>query len=622
MKRRVLFLALCFLLLPVYAPAQQQPVLLNPNTSPYLAAGWDMSTGSNAAYANNDPIGTFYDSSANTLNFTAAGSARPTCITSAINGYRCARFDGTVNTMTAGSAATWKWMHDGTFGWTLIAIIRQQDTGRTHYGTLFSTNGASASKTGINCAIDNRSGTPAYNRTNMSVTYGSGNIVSMSSADNPFNTGVWVMVIWEFRPKAVDPEDLNTATWNGMVTVDGARAISAANSATTFASGNPDWTATIGVLPAATPSLYSQFDVAGVWLFKRAFSRSDLKPYTDFLCRRFALSTINVIDTQSTYSAFPGCTRRKDGAILVSSRDGVQHTGDLADASVRFSGSSTGDAWSQKTLVFHSATYDSGTANLTTLSNGKILATTYLATTGGSPTTITNGLRYSISADGGKTWPAASTASDSFTSKVACSGRCLETTAGTVYWAIYGQNTGDTYWSVAVIKSTNFGSTWGSQVTVASGQTASKNYTEPTLFKLGSTYYCIFRNDTDNAITVCTSSDLTTWSAPSAILSGVSGRPATVVGANGHVYLFARLASTENSRAIARWFNGTTWSSGNYYFDPVAGFGCYASGFELKSGVIFLAYSREPGVLQTGTAPAFCQLVCRTITMANLESVP
>ncbi len=56
---------------------------------------------------NNDPVSTWVDSSVNGRNATQSGAARPTYITSALNGKPVIRFDGSVDYMAVADNDVW-----------------------------------------------------------------------------------------------------------------------------------------------------------------------------------------------------------------------------------------------------------------------------------------------------------------------------------------------------------------------------------------------------------------------------------------------------------------------------------------------------------------------------------
>ncbi len=92
-----------------------------------------------------------------------------------------------------------------------------------------------------------------------------------------------------------------------------------------------------------------------------------------------------------------------------------------------------------------------------------------------------------ITSPGVVSWGAAVQLTTSMTGTQGNQGpsRIIEAPSGTLLVSVYSMNSGGTYGSIVVLKSTNAGATWGNQVTSANGTTDSFGYDENQMVSLG-----------------------------------------------------------------------------------------------------------------------------------------
>lgn len=98
-------------------------------------------------------VDTIVDNGTGAKNFTQTGAARaPTAVDANSKTYLA--LDGTADFYTAGVAADWKWMHDGTKMWTLFIVMQPPTLSTTGtYQAVLATSIYSSSATGVEFSI-------------------------------------------------------------------------------------------------------------------------------------------------------------------------------------------------------------------------------------------------------------------------------------------------------------------------------------------------------------------------------------------------------------------------------------------------------------------------------------
>lgn len=127
--------------------------------------------------------------SANLPQVQATGLDQPTLITNVINGHPIIRYDGVDHRMTAGVAADWKFMNDGS-DYTVFIVFKTTDANPDDFYVLISTTRTSGSDIGFYISYDDRSSRPVNNTVRHSITDGGAPtaVITNETPDNAFST--------------------------------------------------------------------------------------------------------------------------------------------------------------------------------------------------------------------------------------------------------------------------------------------------------------------------------------------------------------------------------------------------------------------------------------------------
>lgn len=146
------------------------------------------------ALADGAAVATWADTSGNGRNVTGAATEQPLKQTAANGGrsFSVAQYDGINDVLQHGTAATWKFLHDGS-DWTAYVVFYVTDASPdTLYG-LFGTDSGSNARIGASCLYDDRSSESRSDQLIQEICKGSGGnwIIYNQSAD-----GVWAPQAW------------------------------------------------------------------------------------------------------------------------------------------------------------------------------------------------------------------------------------------------------------------------------------------------------------------------------------------------------------------------------------------------------------------------------------------
>jgi hypothetical protein len=200
------------------------------------------------------------------------------------------------------------------------------------------------------------------------------------------------------------------------------------------------------------------------------------------------------------------------------------------------------------------------------------------------------------STDDGSSWSQIAI-TNSFTDYALSCGQAVEAANGDIVAAMYGEDTGDSFMSVRVSRSTDDGATWAHLANIADGDADSRHYQEPALLRLANDdILCFMRTSADVYYWSTSTDDGATWSAASAMsIPAASGRPGPLLLSDGKIALWNRHPVNPKC-AFVRFSSdtGSTWTSPlTVSFSAVQG--VYAQMIEISSGVIALAYADEAG---------------------------
>lgn len=273
-------------------------------------------------------------------------------------------------------------------------------------------------------------------------------------------------------------------------------------------------------------------------------------------------------------------------------RKATNHATSKGDIVMRTS--TTGVIWSAASTVYSDLTYDARDPGITKLADGALIVSFFLYDHVGGAN-IAQGVYVIKSVDNGASWGAAAAIGDTFTAESACCAPVIQLGAGTLLLPFYGKDIGETYRSIRLMTSANGGANWAGEVTIANGQTASQDYSEPNLVLLsGGNILCMIRMDTgtDMIYRSISTDNGVTWGAVASCFVG-SGAPHTIQLASGTLIICYR--SNTNARAVLRTSDdvGVTWSD-EFVIDSTSYVGMmYASPIEPSAAVVSIAYSVE-----------------------------
>lgn len=274
-----------------------------------------------------------------------------------------------------------------------------------------------------------------------------------------------------------------------------------------------------------------------------------------YLVDRVALSVSScpvlgspVTVTDVDHDAFPGFVIANDGTYVMAYREGTAHNSGDGAIYVRRS-SDDGATWGSKIAVA-SGSFDWRGASLTKLSDGRIVLAAGIRTT--APAATTDGGYTFISSDSGATWDSGTRISDTFSDWSRVEGPVTELADGTWLLPIYGKDSGDTYWTVRVLSSTDDGATWTELADIADGPTDSIYYNETGMVRVGASTLVAFIRADDGGIGGSgdaiyrsqSTDDGATWSDPVIVIDGAGSCPKPHFRANGDIVLLLRNTSS------------------------------------------------------------------------------
>jgi len=246
--------------------------------------------------------------------------------------------------------------------------------------------------------------------------------------------------------------------------------------------------------------------------------------------------------------------------------------------------------WSLESVVHSDDTYDVRDPSISKLADGTVIVSCFIYDHV-TPASLAQAVRILISDDSGVTWGSPITIVDGFTDHSACCSPVVELGDGTLLLAFYGKDTGDTYRSIRIVSSADSGATWGNEVVVASGETDSKDYSEPNLLVLSNgNLICLIRTSANIYISTSTDSG-DTWSGASSVFVG-TGCPHVMQLSTGDLVCCYR--STTNKRAALRVSsdNGANWSDEAIFDTTMYNQMLYAVPIE-SNGALCIFYALE-----------------------------
>lgn len=533
----------------------------------------------------------------------ASDTRRPTWQQAEINSKASLRF-ATDDALKDGAntASTWKFLHDGS-GYSIVVVYKTTSADPNAAGMILDTcNGAATANVGMSYFYDDRAAVPRLDTMAFQIVKG-----TAGTSHGLAVTG---------------RQSVRSGTWH----VSAARYDGALGSANLrvdndgYFGGNATGTKS-GTASAANPTSYLHIgsttgsgsffngDIAFLAITSSALSDADYRKLQEYAAETYDVEELHWFDTETVvqhdasgadHNAFPALCVAANGDLVMAYDKCTTHTAFDGKLIVRRS-TDKGATWGGEQTIFDYATDGGGTdfwatSGLTTLADGRILLAAGKRV---SAAAVVDGIGYFVSSDHGATWGSVNALNPTLTGFAAEGGGIYELSNGDLLYPFYGQNSTDAgKWSACLLRSTDGGSTWGSQVTVAPGITDAKTYAEPGFVEIGSTLYCFVRETTSTEMRITTSADNgATWGARTAVIGLASGRMNPLALATGEVIAPIRWTNISTDPcAIAYTKDGSIWQVGNVFAespnftDAQMVYGQFAQDAE---GNLYLAYAQE-----------------------------
>lgn len=307
---------------------------------------------------------------------------------------------------------------------------------------------------------------------------------------------------------------------------------------------------------------------------------------------RLAVGAISTITDDTKYNAWPSVTRMANGNLLAAYVKANNHNADNSGTVVGRISTDSGGSWAAEVTLASDVTYGAINPAVASLASGRVLLTYNLFD---YPNEFVDDVRVKYSDDYGATWSSAYTVDSGFTGWVANGGNPVQLGSGTIVLPVYGINTGNTYASARALFSTDDGATFGSEVTVANGQSDGRHYYEPALVRTAdSSLLCLMRT-TSLAGTVYKSTSTnggSTWSAVSVAFGGYA-TPYAIRAANGMLVAVTRHNPNAAVVAFVSMDNGATWGVGTV-IDASMYQSEYGAAVQLADGRLLIVYGSQP----------------------------
>lgn len=502
--------------------------------------------------------------SAKTLSQATSGN-RPLLQTNVIDGHSVLRFDGTNDLLQASTASDWTFLHNAT-GHTLFVVWKKRQGNADRYDPLIDTSAASTSNTGYHIGADNRSSVPRTQQATMIISKSTGGTPSVQ-----LTTGTYAAI--------GDPAWHVSCTSGSTIYsfyLDGRAGELNTGTLSSPSASSPTYALTAGGLGSAA-SLWLDGDIAEIIIYNSTLTTVDRQQVFQYLRDRYpslayadtkdqtATVILNTYDSND-HNGFPVLIKVSDSKLLVVFRRGTTHdqagVGKISYCRSLWGGAS--GTWENPVDILTPA----GGKNWQEvtglrLASGRIL----LAVTRTPDVSATNSLEDDwtlYSDDEGTTWstPVQITAS-TFTGDFTRIGTLFQSFNGDVFLPIYGMDTGDTNWSVRLLKSTDQGGTWTQIGEIADGQTDGRSYSETSLAYYGATLVAIVRLSTTGWWRFTSSDNGATWSSATSVATWIGGRPFITKDAAGHFYSVIRDGTSDVTRLACSVDGGATWQRGD-----------------------------------------------------------
>lgn len=305
------------------------------------------------------------------------------------------------------------------------------------------------------------------------------------------------------------------------------------------------------------------------------------------------------LGTTSTHDAFPGVCRLATGAqhLICIYRQASDH-GTTFDGILRKRTSTdNGATWSDPPVTIWNPSPDSaGGCCVVKLANDDLLVTGWKKLNGVSDWQAVS----ILSTDDGATWGSPVNITSSFTDWSICEGPAIQLPNGDLYAAMYGKDSGDTFESVRISKSTDGGASWAHFADVAEGDTFGRDLQEPQLLVMNNgTWLCMIRSDKgtdlDEIHYSLSYNQGVSWSTPRGAFAG-HGRPNVFQrSSDGRMFCAYRAPEPTNDSWMKVSNDGIRWNT--HQWISFAGgsdlYFAYGQWVELGTGQVAIVYSLQ-----------------------------
>lgn len=544
-----------------------------------------------------DAVTEWDDQTGHSNNATPVSNALcPGFFPQSLNNLSGISFDGATQYYQIGTAATWKFLHDGT-GMTFILVATAtlaQD------GFLAATEGAASGPPGILVERINSSSSLRF-----FVNNNSANIVQITAAGFPLNVPTIIIITFQ------------AGTNGANVYINGSLAATGTASGVP-SSSNPGNTLFLGAPGDLTPSnIFFGGTIYACEAINQVLSPVQVTRANAFFTSRYGLNVpvsmpasnrqllATGFDTPGAdYAAFPvGLHKCFNGDLVATYYRGSSHNNDSDGYMTMRRSTDGGTTWGAESTLLAHASNTPGGNTFTNLANGTRIVGVYIRQNYSPAPTVKLFFWYSDDNLNTFSTPNDITSAVSYTNFVAPGSYIVELTpGGRLIMPVYGNNTGQGFYTLQILYSDNGGTTWAVLANVPASSIVLPQ--EPQLGKLQDGRLMLLIRDTPTATIYLTySSDGgSTWTPISAVFSGVAW-PRWTQMTNGSIIVLTRHAdpSQTNEYGVYRlsWNNGLTWGPEQYLDPSITGFSLYGAAIELTPNYLGVSWSEE---INTGRA--------------------
>lgn len=516
------------------------------------------------------------DSSGNGYHLTQPTSGkRPTLATR--NGKRILRFTKSASQSLFGATASdWTFLHNGS-GMTIVFVAKIVGPDVDQTGCFLSTSSPGTTTTGVTCRYDNRAAQSMDDQMRFTIMRGVNGApaLSVDTIGRSFRGESWQVVGLRHKNDGTASDALlSIGGHRGMVNTAGTGAFSTAAAP---ASGSPLMALRLGAYTTSDTDPLDGY-IAEVVIYNRKLTDAEVGKVRRYLARRHGVPVLELtldnttLENDSNYNAFPGSAICANGDWYSTYRKGPEHDETIGKVYAKRSTDRGATFGSEFIIADDSAAgFDARSGDLTRLANGDLILC-YIRDDPAIPrdfTRIGDIQRVKRSTDNGATWGTAYTVTSGFARFSQTTAPVVELPNGDMLVALQGwDSSSDTRQSIRVSKSTDGGVTWADFGLILSGPAVSKSVGEPNIVRCADgSLYCMIRNDTDESMWSCRSTDSgATWSTPAAQspFTAHSGAPRILLTRGGLLVVVLRLMGVSLFAGMyVSDDHGATWQTSN-----------------------------------------------------------